>query len=79
MRRLWTGKCGTSKLFLYRHSDWSRSGVKYPFTGRLHCACGANYQRSCAQSRFTVDLRQGRQSKLLCEAEGVFEDELVEG
>ena len=65
------------QLFLYNSESWNRALTTYPFTGRLHCPCGANYQRSCGQSRFKWQCGKSKRSRLLCTAEGVFEDELL--
>ncbi len=65
------------QLFLYNPESWDRTTVAYPFTSRLHCPCGANYQRSHGQSRFKWQCGKSKRSRLLCTTEGVFEDEIV--
>ena len=66
------------QLFLYSNDSWNRVLAVYPFTARLHCPCGANYQRSHGQSRFKWQCGRRKQSRLLCDAEGVFEDEIIQ-
>lgn len=67
-----------AQLLTFHHHTWRSTGNSYPFTGRLHCACGANYQKSNSQSRFRWVCGKRKMSQKLCEAEGIFEDVLVE-
>ncbi|MDD3512455.1 MAG: recombinase family protein [Synergistaceae bacterium] len=67
-----------AQLLTFHPHAWRSTGNTYPFTGRLHCTCGANYQRSNSQSRFRWMCGKRKMSRKLCDAEGVFEDVLVE-
>lgn len=73
-RKTWN----TAQRLMIHHHTWRSTGSAYPFTGRLHCVCGANYQRSNGQSRFKWVCGRKKMSQKLCDAEGVFEDVLVE-